>query len=90
MTEIEEDNVESKVSTVQLSKTYCEGYTAFVKGEFNGNTWTHFYGYPNTSQLGNYETFKESIRQQVLRSSANFTGGEQTVSIKFSKVLLSE
>jgi hypothetical protein len=90
MIEIEEDNVAAKTTTTQLSKTYCEGYTAFVKGEFNGNVWSHFYGYPNTSQLGTYETFKESVRQQVLRSSASFKEGEQMISIKFSKVVLSE
>lgn len=90
MIEIEEDNVEAKTTTTQLSKTYCEGYFAFAKGEFNMNVWTSVHGYPNTSQLGTYEAFKESIRQQVLRCSANFKEGEQTVSIKFSKVVLSE
>ncbi len=76
MIEIEEDNVEAKTTTVQLSKTYCEGFFAFAKGEFNNNTWQSIGSYPNTSQLGTYEAFKESVRQQVLRSSANFKEGE--------------
>ena len=90
MIEIEEDSVEAKTTTVQLSATYCEGYFAFAKGEGTGNLWMNIAGYPNTSQLGTYEQFKEEVRKQVLRWSSVSKDGDQTVAIKFSKVVLSE
>ena len=90
MIEIEEDNVEAKTTTAQLSKTYCEGYFAFAKGQCTGNIWMSIAAYPNTTQLGTYEQFKEEARKQVVRWSSGFKEGEQTVSIKFSKVVLSE
>ena len=89
MLEIDEEIIEPKTTTAQISPTYCEGYFAFAKGECTGNNWQSLAAWPNTSSLGTFEQFKEAARKQILTwsSSGDYT---QPVTIKFSKVVLSE
>ena len=89
MIELSEEIVEPKVTTVQLSPTHCDGYFAFAKGACTGNQWQALAAWPSTSKLGTFEQFKEAARQQVLRWSGETESGE-TVTIKFSKVALSD
>lgn len=88
MIEIEEETIEAKTTTAQISSTYCEGYFAFAKGECTNNKWQSIAAWPSVSYLGTFEQFKESVRQQVLRWSGETPDG--AISVKFSKVKLSD
>lgn len=88
MIEIEEETIEAKTTSEQISATFCEGYFAFVKGACTGNKWLGISSWPNVSHIGTFEQFKEAIRRDALRWSGDNQDG--SISIKFSKVKLSD
>lgn len=88
MIEVEEETIEAKTTTAQISSTFCEGYFAFVKGACTNNQWQSISAWPNVSHLGTFEQFKEGVRRDALRWSGGMQDG--SISIKFSRVILSE